>query len=263
MSESESTPKWAVLQICCGAATTVAPSPPPTSALCLPPLGLQEHSPGKEGERAGAARGQGLLWTSPLWLQGPSLLHLSTLTLSPRDPLSRRASSGQQPQQQHIPTQTLPSSERPWHCLVLLSWRQSAPSPRAQAGEARRTEGRHPGAACSRVKGPVCFSVLLLPSILKITPVTCLPTSQQDSPPPHDPICLPRKRAHYPPTHNTHSRPQRPFLLASGLYCPVSRLLLSYKPSQKVLLHSLHLRHCCIKDEMNKARESTRTTAGT
>lgn len=35
--------------------------------------------------------------------------------------------------------QTLPSSERPWHCLVLLSWRQSAPSPRAQAGEARQT----------------------------------------------------------------------------------------------------------------------------
>lgn len=192
MSESGSTPKWAVLQICCSAAT-IAPSPPPTSALCLPPLGLQEHSPGKEGQRTGAARGQGLLWTFPLWLQGPSLLHLSTLTLSPRDLLSRWASSGQRPQQQHIPTPTLPSSERPWHCLVLLSWRQSAPSPRAQAGEARRTEGRHPGAACSRVKGPVCFSVLLFPSILKITPVSCLPTSQQDSPSPHDPIWPPRK----------------------------------------------------------------------
>ena len=92
------------------AAPLQLPSPPPTSALCLLPSGLQEHSPGKEagkeGERTGAARGQGLLWTFPLWLQGPSLLHLSTLTLSPRDPLSRWASSGQQPQQQHIPTDT-------------------------------------------------------------------------------------------------------------------------------------------------------------
>ena len=115
------------------------------------------------------------MWTFPLWLQGPSLLHLSTLTLSPRDPLSRWASSGQQPQQQHIPTQTLPGSERPWHCLVLLSWRQSAPSPRAQAGEARRTQGLHPRAACSLSMAlcaslPYSFQVFLRSPLLPACP---------------------------------------------------------------------------------------------
>ena len=193
---------------------------PPTSALCLLPSGLQEHSPGKEagkeGERTGAARGQGLLWTFPLWLQGPSLLRLPTLTLSPRDPLSRWASSGQQPQQQHIPTQTLPGSERPWHCLVLLSWRQSAPSPRAQAGEARRTQGLLPRAACS-LSMALCAS---LPSFQVFLRSPLLPACHQPAGQPFTsrPHLSTKKRAHYSPIHNNHSHTQRPFLLGSVLY---------------------------------------------
>jgi len=63
-----------------------------------------------------------------------------------------------------------------------------------------------------------------------------LPSHRQDSPSPSCSHQSTKKRAHDSAIRTTHPNTQRPFLLGSDLYCPVSRVLLSIKPSQKVFL---------------------------
>lgn len=109
---------------CYRSALMLLPLSLPSPNLYPPPLGLQ-NSPGKEVEKGG--RGLGLPENevssgSPSLASMPHkqprffvprLLVLPTLTLSPSDPLSRWASSKQQPQQQHIPIRAMPSSKEP------------------------------------------------------------------------------------------------------------------------------------------------------
>lgn len=146
------------LQICPNDASTLPPNQ--TSArtwegggrgLGLPENGVSSGPPSLASMAHGPPR-----------YSVPRLLNLLILTLSPSDPLSRWASSGQQPQQQHIPTRALPSSKQPWHCLVLLSWRQTMPAPGFRLVN-RRTQGLLTRGACSRkaVNGFVWFFVLL------------------------------------------------------------------------------------------------------
>lgn len=213
-------------------------SPHPPSALHPP--ASPEHSPAREGakgrQRTGVAREQRLQSTflslasmshrQPSYL-GPSLLHLPTLTLSPSDRLSRWASSGQQPQQ-HIPTQTLPSSMRPWHCLALLSWRQPVPAPGLRLVR-MEGQGLLSSGACSLdgLNRLVCFFVLLSQVFLRSShqPPSYRPARQQNSPSPH---LSTKKRAHYSTVTNTQPNTQGPFLLWSVLCRPVSRALLSH-----------------------------------
>ena len=152
-SKSRSTPAWAVLQIYPNAATTLPALPGPLPPNPRPPGALPPEE-AEQGRRGLGLPRRGSIVVLPLWLQCPSrqprysvsrLLDLPTLTLSPSDPLSEWASSGQQPQQQHIPTQALPSSERPWHCPALLSWRQTVPAPGLRLVKTGRHRACSPG----------------------------------------------------------------------------------------------------------------------
>lgn len=137
MSKSRSIPEQTIVQIGPNDATTRPPLTRVPSIL-MPPGAFTWEGGGRRRERSGLPE-NGVLVAHPLWqncsIDNPVslcpgfLLDLPVLTLSPSDPLSRWASSGQQPQQQHIPTWALPSSKPPWHCLALLFWRQTLPAP--------------------------------------------------------------------------------------------------------------------------------------
>lgn len=155
----------------------------------------------------------GSLVAHPLWHQCPIdnpvslcpgfLPELPILTLSPSDPLSRWASSGQQPQQQHIPTWALPSSKPPWHCLALLSWRQTLPAPGLRLVRIGH-RACSPGCLLQRrVNGGFGSLSYSFPGTL-ITLVSHVTTSQQDSPSPPHPILSTKKRAHSSIICNTH-----------------------------------------------------------
>lgn len=134
------------------------------------------------------------------------LLDLQILTLSPSDPLSRWASSGQQPQQQHIPTWALPSSKRPWHCLALLSGRQTLPAPGLRLVRIGGHRACSPGApAPERSEWFVWFFVLLF-SRYSYDSHIGLPFIHPPagSPSPPHPILSTRKRAHSSTIYNTH-----------------------------------------------------------
>ena len=113
--------------------------------------------------------------------------------------------------------------------------------PRAQAGEARRTQGLLTRGACSRdgVNGLVWFSVLLFPDILKIIPVT-RPTASGTAPHLHGPICPPRKGAMTLQSTTPTPTLSGPSCLvrSSTVQCPESCFLTN--PHRKSFLLLLH-----------------------